>query len=227
MKIHPLHRWDLSAAEAVALQVELAARVDVRSPLTRCKLIAGADVSYNRFSTTFFAAVVILRTSDWSIVETQGAVQEVTFPYVPGLLSFREAPVLLEAFAKVQAEPDAVMIDGQGIAHPRRLGIASHIGLWLEKPCLGCAKSRLFGRYKEPEEKVGALTPLVDKGEVIGQVVRTKPKAKPVFVSAGHRIDLPSAVRLVLSACQGYRLPEPTRQAHLHVNALRRAAGLS
>jgi deoxyribonuclease V len=227
MKIHPLHRWDLSADEAIALQRQLAARVDVRSPLTRCNLIAGADVSYNRYSTTFYAAVIVLRTADWSVVETQGAVREVTFPYVPGLLSFREAPVLVDAFAKVQSEPDGVMIDGQGIAHPRRLGIASHIGLWLERPCLGCAKSKLFGRYKELGEKPGAMAPLLDKGEVIGEVVRTKAKCNPVFVSAGHRIDLPSAVRLVLRACRGYRLPEPTRQAHLQVNALRRSSGSS
>src|SRR5262245_55910204 len=226
MKIHALHRWDLSAAEAVALQKELASRVDARTPLTRCDLVAGADVSYNRFSTTFYAVVVVLRTSDWSVVETQGAVQEVTFAYVPVLLSFQEAPVLLEAFAKVQSEPDAVMIDGQGIAHPRRLGIASHVGLWLQRPCLGCAKSKLFGRYKEPGEKPGSLSPLLDRDEVIGHAVRTKARSKPVFVSAGHLIDLPSADRLVLNACRGYRLPEPTRQAHLHVNALRRSSSL-
>jgi deoxyribonuclease V len=222
MIIHPLHSWDLTPAEAVTLQRELAGRVDTRMPLTRCDLIAGADVSYNRFSSTFFASVVILRTSDWSLVETRGAVREVTFPYIPGLLSFREAPVLLDAFARVEAQPDAVMLDGQGIAHPRRLGLASHVGLWLDLPCVGCAKSVLAGRYRAPDDKVGALAPLVLDGEVVGNAVCTKKKVKPVFVSAGHRIDLPSCVRLVLDACQGYRLPEPTRQAHLHVNALRR-----
>jgi deoxyribonuclease V len=225
MKIHSLHSWNLTAAEAIALQGELASRVDVRTPLTRCELIAGADVSYNRFSSTFYASVVVLRYDDCSIVETQEAVQEVTFPYVPGLLSFREAPVLLEAFAKVKAEPDAVMFDGQGIAHPRRLGLASHVGLWLERPSVGCAKSRLTGRFKEPDRKAGSLAPLVADGEVVGDVVRTKDGVQPVYVSAGHRIDLPSAVRLVLATCRGYRLPEPTRQAHLHVNALRRKFG--
>jgi deoxyribonuclease V len=225
VQIHPLHSWNLTPTEAVALQRELASRVDVRTPITRCELIAGADVSYNRFSTTFFASVVVLRFDDCSIVETQGAVQEVTFPYVPGLLSFREAPVLLEAFAKVQTEPDAIMLDGQGIAHPRRLGLASHIGLWLNRPCLGCAKSRLTGRYKEPARKAGSLSQLMDGGEVIGDVVRTKDAVQPAFVSAGHRIDLSSAVRLVLATCRGYRIPEPTRQAHLHVNAFRRQAG--
>jgi deoxyribonuclease V len=223
MNIRPLHSWDLAPSEAVALQLELAAQVETRTPLSRCDLIAGADVSYNRFSPIFYAAVVVLRTDDWTIVETQGAVRESPFPYVPGLLSFREAPVLLEAFAKVKMVPDAVMCDGQGVAHPRRLGLASHLGLWLQVPCVGCAKSLLTGTFKEPGRKAGSLSPLMDHGEVIGNVVRTKDNVKPLFISAGHKIDLPSSVRLVLSACQGYRLPEPTRQAHLHVNALRRA----
>jgi deoxyribonuclease V len=222
MKIHRLHSWSLTPAEAAALQKELAGRVDARTPLTECKLIAGADVSYNRFSTRFYAAVVVLRVEDGSIVETQTAVADTPFPYVPGLLSFREAPVLLEAFARVQSNPDAIMLDGQGVAHPRRMGLAAHIGLWLEKPCLGCAKTRLIGTYKEPGKRPGSLSPLVDKEEIIGHVLRTKKKVNPLFVSVGHRIDLPSAVRLVLASCRGYRLPEPTRQAHLHVNALRR-----
>jgi deoxyribonuclease V len=222
MKIHSLHSWDVAIADAPALQKELASRVDVRRPLTSYKLVAGADVSYNRFSPTFYAAVVVLRADDWSVVEVQGAVRESPFPYIPGLLSFREAPVLLDAFARVKSEPDAVLFDGQGIAHPRGLGIAAHVGLWLDRPSLGCAKSHLYGKYDEPGPNVGDLSPVVAHGAVIGDAVRTKRQTKPVFVSAGHKIDLPSSVRLVLASCQGYRLPEPTRQAHLHVNALRR-----
>jgi deoxyribonuclease V len=225
MRIHPLHSWDIRQEDAPALQKELAGMVDTRMPLTGYELVAGADVSYNRFSPIFYAAVVVLRASDWSVVEVQGAVREGHFPYIPGLLSFREAPVLLEAFAKVQSPVDAVMFDGQGIAHPRRLGIASHVGLWLQVPCLGCAKSLLHGRHGELGEKVGSVAPLRSHGEVIGEAVRTKKGVKPVYVSAGHRVDLPSAVRLVLAACRGYRLPEPTRQAHLHVNELRRRGG--
>ncbi|HYV37421.1 MAG TPA: endonuclease V [Gemmataceae bacterium] len=144
------------------------------------------------------------------------------FPYVPGLLSFREGPVLLEAFAKLRTTPDAVMIDGQGFAHPRRMGIACHIGLFLDVPTLGCAKSLLVGKYKEPGKKRGSLAPLLDKDDIIGSIVRTRDKVKPVFVSIGHKIDQASAVRLVLQCAQGFRIPEPTRQAHLHVNALRR-----
>ena len=222
MRVTPLHPWNLSATEAVALQRELASRVDVRTPLTDFRLVAGADVSYTRYSNRFYAAVVVVRVSDGQVIEEQGAVAEVTVPYVPGLLSFREAPVLLEAFAKVESEPDVVVCDGQGIAHPRRLGLASHVGLWLDRPSVGCAKSLLTGKFKEPARKAGSLAPLVDRGEVVGNVVRTKDGVQPVYVSAGHRIDLPSAVRVVLATVRGYRVPEPTRQAHLHVNELRR-----
>ena len=147
MKIHPLHSWDVRVAEATELQRQLAAQVDVRPTVKHCNLIAGADISYNRFSPTMYAAVVVLRMDDMSIVEVRGAVSETTFPYQPGYLSFREAPALLEAFARVESEPDAIMFDGQGIAHPRRLGLASHVGLWLQRPSLGCAKSRLIGRF--------------------------------------------------------------------------------
>jgi deoxyribonuclease V len=210
----------------VTLQKQLAGRIDTHTPLTRCELVAGADVSYNRFSNVFYAGVVVLRMSDLTVVETRKAVRQSPFPYIPGLLSFREAPALLEAFSRIESDPDLIMVDGAGIAHPRRIGIASHLGLWLERPCVGCAKSRLTGTYEEPGRAAGSSTPLLDKGEVIGRVVRTKNGVKPLFISVGHRIDLDSAVRLVLQTCRGYRLPEPTRQAHLFVNEVRREAGL-
>lgn len=222
MHVHELHSWNLTPSEAVALQRELSGRVEDRSPLTRCELVAGADVSYARFSQVFYAGVVVVRVADGVVVEKQSAVRESPFPYVPGLLSFREAPALLEAFRQLHTEPDAVMFDGQGWAHPRRFGLACHVGLWLDRPTLGCAKSRLIGDYREPGRKAGALSPLKDGHDVIGSVVRTKTGVKPLFVSVGHRMDLASAVRLVLATCRGYRLPEPTRQAHLYVNALRR-----
>jgi deoxyribonuclease V len=222
MRIRDLHPWDLTPAEAVALQRELAGQVDTRSPLTQCRLVAGVDVSYARFSDRFFAGIVVLELPGVNVVERVGAVRVTPFPYIPGLLSFREAPALLEAFARLQSQPDVVMVDGQGLAHPRRFGIACHLGLWLDLPCMGCAKSLLTGRHKELGPKAGSLAPLVDKGEVVGEAVRTKDRVKPVYVSAGHKIDLPSAVRVVLETCRGYRIPEPTRQAHLYVNALRR-----
>jgi deoxyribonuclease V len=224
MDIAPLHRWDLSPAEAVALQRELAGRVEVRTPLGPCALVAGADVSYDRFSDVFWAGVVVLRLPDLALVEAQGARRISPFPYIPGLLSFREGPALLSAFARLKCVPDAVLFDGHGVAHPRRLGIASHMGLWLDRPTVGCAKSLLIGRHREPGRRVGAVAALRDGDEVIGQVVRTRAGVRPVFVSAGHRIDLASAVRLVLACGGGYRLPEPTRRAHLYVNTLRRQA---
>ena len=223
MKTTKLHSWNLTPTEAVALQRELVRKIDASTPLTKCDLIAGADCSYNRFSPKFYAAVVVLRTSDWSIVETQGVVGKSRFPYVPGLLSFRELPSVLKAFAKLKQRPDAVMLDGQGRAHPRRIGLACHLGLWLGIPCFGCAKTRLVGEYAEPQLDAGSTSPLIDKGELVGTVVRTKKKTKPVFISPGHLIDLPSAVYWTLQSARGYRLPEPTRQAHLHVNQMRLA----
>jgi deoxyribonuclease V len=222
MRIRNLHSWDLTPKEAVALQRELAGQVDAGTPLSRCELIAGADVSYGRFSKVFFAGVVVLRADDLNVVEKQEAVLESPFPYVPGLLSFREAPALLEAFAKVQSEPDVIMLDGHGFSHPRRFGLACHVGLCLDRACLGFAKTLFIGDYKEPGKRAGSMKPLMDKGEVIGQVVRTRTGVKPVFVSVGHKIDLASAVRVVLQTCRDYRLPEPNRQAHIHVNNLRR-----
>src|SRR5262249_52658913 len=210
--ITPLHRWALTEAEAVALQRELAGRVDPSTALGDYELVAGADVSNNPYSDTVYAGVIVFRRSDWSVVERRGAVGQATLPYIPGLLSFREAPVLLEAFRRLEQTPDVVVIDGQGIAHPRRLGIAAHIGLWLQLPCLGCAKSKLWARYQEPEQLPGPMTDLTDRGEVLGKVLRSKPRANPLFLSPGHRIDLDSSVRVVRDALKGYRLPEPTRQ---------------
>src|SRR5437763_10858800 len=137
MKIRSLHDWDLSTSDAVALQRELARQIDTSTPLEKCELVAGADVSFGRFSNIFYAGVVVVRVADGEVVEKQGAVLESNFPYIPGLLSFREAPVLLQALAKVKSEPDAVMFDGQGVSHPRRIGIASHVGLFLDRPTVG------------------------------------------------------------------------------------------
>jgi deoxyribonuclease V len=224
MDIHPMHVWNVTPAEAVALQRALAARVVTDTPLKSWNVVAGCDVSHDRFSTTLYAGVVVLRADDFSVIERRAAVAQVDFPYTPGLLSFREAPVLLEALAKVQHTPDVVMCDGQGIAHPRRLGLASHVGLFLDRPCVGCAKSKLTGKFEEPGPEPGSRSPLLYRGQVIGSVVRTKARTLPVFVSPGDRIDLESSVRLVLGCCRGYRLPEPTRLAHLYVNEVRRGA---
>ncbi|MBV9470934.1 MAG: deoxyribonuclease V [Abitibacteriaceae bacterium] len=217
-----LHDWNLNPQEAVTLQSRLRQQVQV-TPLTRpIETIAGTDISFNKFSTTIYAGIVVLRLPTLEIIEQVGIVTETHFPYIPGLLSFRETPAVLEAWAKLQTEPDAVMFDGQGIAHPRRMGIASHVGLMLERPTLGCAKSVLVGKYEEPAPQRGSWSPMVHKGETIGAALRTKDKVQPIYVSPGHLIDLEAAIQLTLQCNGGYRQPEPTRHAHLLVNSLRR-----
>lgn len=221
----PLHPWNIVPRAAVELQRKLREQVRIE-PLTRdIQTVAGADISFNKYSTTLYAGIVVLRLPSLETLEEVGVESETQFPYVPGLLSFREMPPLLEAWAKLQTEPDAVMFDGQGLAHPRRIGIACHAGLFLERPTIGCAKSVLVGKYEEPPAERGAWTPMVDKGETVGAALRTKSKVSPVYISPGHGIDLAGAIDLALRCDGGYRVPEPTRRAHLLVNTLRRAAG--
>jgi deoxyribonuclease V len=219
-----LHDWDLSPREAVELQKTLRERVRLEPLRREVETVAGADISFNKFSPVLYAGIVVLRLPSLEVVEEVGVVGETKFPYVPGLLSFREAPPLLEAWAKLKIEPDAVMFDGQGIAHPRRVGIASHVGLFLNRPTFGCAKSILVGRHEELAEERGSWQPLVDpkKKETIGAALRTKTRVQPIYVSPGHLIDLAGAIELTLRSDGGYRQPEPTRRAHLLVNALRR-----
>jgi deoxyribonuclease V len=224
MDIVPRHTWDLDPAEARALQRELAREVDVRTPLGPCRTIAAADVSFDRGSEELYAALVVVGGESFEVIERVGVAGPAKFPYVPGLLSFREAPALIDAFARLRSRPDVVLCDGQGIAHPRRLGIASHLGLWLDLPTVGCAKSLLCGSYDEPGPNRGDRSLLIDRGEVVGAVVRTKSNVSPLFVSPGHHCDLEGAIELVLAASGKYRLPFPSRMAHDFVNQVRRAA---
>lgn len=217
-----LHDWSLTPREAVELQKGLRASVRVVPLKKKIETVAGADISFNKYDPTLYAGIVVLRLPTLEVIEEVGVVSETKFPYVPGLLSFRESPSVLEAWAKLKTEPDAVMFDGQGIAHPRRVGIASHVGLLINRPTLGCAKSVLVGKFEEPGEERGAWTPMIDKGETIGAALRTKTRVQPIYVSPGHLIDLAGAVELTLACDGGYRQPEPTRRAHLLVNALRR-----
>ncbi len=218
-----LHDWDLTPKQAVALQRELAARVDTATPLGKLGLVAGCDVSYDRGSPWLYAAVVVVRLPDLAPVESAVVRAGVTFPYVPGLLSFREAPPVLAAWEKLCVEPDAVMLDAQGIAHPRRFGLACHLGLWLDRPCVGCAKSRLVGEFDEPGPDPGDTAPLTVRGEPVGVVLRSAARARPVFVSPGHRVDLEGAVAVVRATLSGYRQPVPTRLAHVAANQARAA----
>lgn len=225
MDFPELHGWDLNPSEAIELQRQLAGQVVVTDCLPeQPELVAGVDVSYRRHGELFFAAVVVLRLPDLEPVAEASARGRITFPYIPGLLSFRELPVLLQAFCSLNLRPDLVLVDGQGIAHPRRLGLASHLGLWIDLPTIGCAKSRLCGEYLPPGDRRGQQSPLRDREEQIGAVVTTRDRVKPLFISPGHKVDTARAVELVLACGGKYRLPEPTRQAHLLSNRLRQAA---
>ncbi|MBM4027778.1 MAG: endonuclease V [Planctomycetes bacterium] len=229
-----LHDWNLSYAEARRVQGELAGRVQFVPLRKEPRLIGGLDCAFSKDGKRIFAAAVLLRVSgfrhgpdggleafEFEQVETVTAVQEARFPYIPGLLSFREAPVCLAAAAKLSRPPDLFIIDGQGVAHPRRLGLASHLGLFLEKSTIGCAKSRLIGEFQEPGSRKGAWSLLRDGDEVIGEVVRTRSGVKPVFVSVGHLCTLENASTVTLACTTRYRLPEPTRLAHQAVSKLR------
>ena len=208
------HRWDLSPTEAIALQKELAAQIDAGSPITidDLKLVAGVDVSVK--NNVSRAAIVVMTFPDLARVEAVTAQIPTPFPYISGLLSFREGAVILAARQKLKATPDAYLFDGMGIMHPRRIGVASHIGLWFDAPTVGVGKTKLLGDYDEPGMQKGDFSPLMHKDEYLGDVLRTRAKVKPVFVSVGHKATTESARELVLRCTTRYRLPEPIRAAH-------------
>jgi deoxyribonuclease V len=216
------HAWNLSPARAIEVQRRLAARVRARAPRRTIRTVAGVDCAFTADASRCLAAVVLWDLEARRVLEMRWASRPLRFPYVPGLLSFREAPAVLAALRALRRTPDALMCDGHGVAHPRRFGIACHLGLLCDLPTLGVAKSRLIGEHREPGRERGARASLTDGGERIGTVLRTRVDVKPVYVSVGHLLDLPSAERLALSAAQGFRLPEPTRRADRAVAALKR-----
>ncbi len=231
-----LHSWNLSYEQATDLQERLACKVR-RTPLKRTpETVAGIDCAFSKDGEKILAVVVVLKFDSMEVVETADAVREATFPYIPGLLSFREAPVCLAAVEKLAKQPDVFIIDGQGIAHPRRLGLAAHLGLFFDKPTIGCAKSRLIGQFEEPPREKGRYSLLTDSpgtnrranceqraasNDIIGAVLRTRANVKPVFVSVGHKCLLEDAIRITLACTSKYRLPEPTRLAHQLVGRLK------
>jgi deoxyribonuclease V len=226
MKAKPLHPWQVTTHEAIAIQKRLRAQVITENTVGEIRYIAGADISTSKASPKAYAGVVVLSYPALQVVEERGIEDEVTFPYVPGLLAFREGPALIKVFEQLTIEPDVIVFDGQGLAHPRGMGIATHMGLVFDKPSIGCAKSLLFGRYQEPDQEKGAWADLRDpQGHIIGAVVRSKPKTTPIFVSIGHRLDLPTAIRLLIECARGVRIPEPTRLAHNFVTQLSRGGG--
>jgi deoxyribonuclease V len=214
MEARRFHAWDLTPREAIALQTELRGRVERKDRIGAVRRIAGVDVGFEQDGRVTRAAVAVLEYPGLALVEQVVVRVATTFPYVPGLLSFREAPAVLAAFREVRVAPDLILYDGQGIAHPRRFGIASHVGLLLDCPSIGVAKSRLVGAHRMPATRRGAWTPLRDAGEVIGAVLRTRAGVKPLYVSIGHRVSLETAVRWTLACVTRYRLPETTRWAH-------------
>ncbi len=223
------HRWDLSPKEAAQLQLNLRDRLIRRRDFGAIRTVAGADMAIATGGArgrsgrgTGYAGVIVYSFPDLQEIERASAVAPLKFPYVPGLLSFREGPALLAAFAKLRSEPDLLLFDAHGYAHPRRFGLASHLSVILDKPGIGVAKSRLIGSHKQPGSQKGAWAPLVDDGEMIGAVLRTRDNVQPVFISVGHRVDLRAAVKFALACCDGYRIPKPTREADHFVARLRR-----
>jgi len=215
VKIHRLHTWQISTAQAKQIQMELASRVSRKSVAIKPRFIAGVDISAPDAKGIARAAAVILNYPELEVIEVRTAEDKLNLPYIPGLLSFREAPLVLAACQKLSTDPDIILVDGQGIAHPRRFGIASHIGLLLNTPTIGCAKSRLCGNHAPVNAEAGAYAELTDKGEIIGVAMRTKTGVNPIYVSIGHKIDLPTAIHWVIKCCRNKRLPEPCRLAHL------------
>ena len=207
------HNWSLTPRQAIAIQKKLSSAVIREGRPSEIRVAAGLDAAFTRDKKRCIGGVVLWDIFNKKVVEQHSALRELYFPYIPGLLSFREAPALIAALRKLHSRPDLIICDGQGIAHPRRLGIACHIGLITGLPAIGCAKSRLIGEYSEPGIRKGEMSPLRDRDELVGSVLRTRDNVKPVFVSVGHKIELDAAVRIILDCAIGFRLPEPTRLA--------------
>ena len=214
--------WNVSPAEARQLQESLREQVRLEPLGQPPRLIAGADISFNKYEDTVYAGFSILDSQSLQTIAHSLVITKIHFPYIPGLLSFREIPALLEAWQQIPEKPELVMVDGHGIAHPRRLGIATHFGLATDTPSMGVAKKKLVGDFQEPEQEAGSFSPLEHKQETVGYVFRSKNKVKPLFISPGHKTSLSDVLALIKQTSGKYRLPETTRKAHLLVNQLRR-----
>jgi deoxyribonuclease V len=219
MNIKIDHSWNLTEPEAILLQQELATKVIKNDQFNEIHLVAGVDVAYQKCSNRLVAAVVVLDADSLNIIETVTAEENVRFPYIAGLFSFRELPPLIKSFAKLNHAPDLIVCDGQGYAHPRRFGLACHLGVVFDVPTIGCGKTRLLGEHKQPGRERGSIAPLYDNGEVIGSVLRTQTGINPIYVSIGHRIALTTACSWILKLSPKYRLPETTRSADQLVKA--------
>lgn len=213
----------LTPTDAVALQQQLRDQIQLTPLQKPIQTIGGADISFNKYSEVVYAGIVILSYPELQVIHTASVISTTRFPYVPGLLAFREVPALIEAWNKLEVKPDVLVLDGHGIAHPRRMGIATHFGLVAGTPTIGCAKSLLAGKYEEPGDKTFDSSPLIYKSDVIGTVLRTKPRCNPVYVSPGHLVTMDESLAIIKNCVRKYRIPEPTRLAHLLVNQVRLA----
>lgn len=223
MKALRLHRWNVTAREAARIQLRLRERLELKDRLPKMETVAGADVALDLGRNRAIAGVLVYRFPEMEEIEHAWAERRITFPYVPGLLSFREIPVLLKAFARLRRAPDLIFYDGHGYSHPRRFGIACHLGVLLDRPTIGCAKSILVGTAEEPEQRVGSWAPLREGDEVVGAVLRTREGVRPVYISQGHRISLERAIEFARNVSDGFRIPRPTRQADLFVEKVKRS----
>ncbi|KJD42811.1 deoxyribonuclease V [Paenibacillus terrae] len=212
------HPWDITETDALALQKRLSLKVIKQDHFLEINYVAGIDVAYSEYTSQLFAAVVVFNAKTLEVIESVVAEDAIHFPYIPGLFSFRELPPIIKALKLLKNTPDLIVCDGQGIAHPRRFGLASHLGVLFDVPTIGCGKTRLLGDYIEPGKMRGERSPLVDSDEEIGSVLRTQNHIKPIFVSIGHRISLTTACEWILKISPRYRLPETTRQADQLVN---------
>ncbi|MDN3547383.1 deoxyribonuclease V [Mucilaginibacter aquaedulcis] len=219
--MQPSDYENLTPAQAIAYQHELRRQINISPLLSAINTIGGADISFNKYSEVVYAGIVLFSYPELKIIGQSTAISKTKFPYISGLLAFREVPALLDAWDKLTVKPDLMVLDGQGIAHERRTGIATHFGLITDIPAIGSAKSRLTGRYDEPGNHPFDQSPMYDKGEIIGIALRSKKNCNPIYISPGHRISMEQSVQVIKNCIRGYRIPEPTRQAHLLVNKIR------
>jgi deoxyribonuclease V len=221
----PLHAWNVRSEEAIRIQKSLKDQIILKKTFSKVRTIGGGDTAYSKDGKLLFAVILVLSFPEMEILDTATADGKPLFPYIPGLLAFREGPILIEAFQRLRFKPDVMIYDGQGIAHPRGLGLASHIGLWLDLASIGCAKTPLLRGFISPGPSKGSFEWILRNGRNVGAVLRTKESVKPLFVSPGHRIDFLTSNQLVLESCKGFRFPEPLRKAHQLAQRL--ALGLS
>jgi deoxyribonuclease V len=209
-----LHSWEVNVEEAIHIQEDLRDHLILKKTFSKARTMGGGDVAYSKNENLLFGAIVVLSFPDMEILDIATAYGKVPFPYLSGLLSFREGPILIKTFQRLKVKPDVMIYDGQGIAHPRGFGLASHMGLWFDLPSIGCAKTPLLEEFSLPGPSKGSFKLIRRGGKEVGAVLRTKDRVKPLFVSPGHRIDLMTSIRLILATCQGFRTPEPLRKAH-------------